>query len=140
MKTYHGLISELKHNQVFVFGSNTKGIHGGGAALIAAQKFGAVYGQAKGLQGNSYAIITKDLAVGMRSISPERIMEQILELYAFAGTNKDKEFLIAYSETGKNLNGYSPEEMAEMFACDTPPENIVFENGFAMLVLSFLEM
>lgn len=58
---YKGIITELPENGIFVFGSNTQGRHGKGAALLAKNKFGAIYGQAKGLQGQSYAIITKDL-------------------------------------------------------------------------------
>ena len=48
-------------NVIFVFGSNTEGKHGAGAAALAKSEFGAIQGQAEGLQGNSYAIITKDL-------------------------------------------------------------------------------
>jgi len=45
---------------VFVFGSNLAGRHGRGAALYALKHYGAVYGEGIGLQGNSYAIPTKD--------------------------------------------------------------------------------
>ena len=51
-------ITELKDNEIFVFGSNLQGSHGGGAAAIAAQKFGAIWGQGVGLQGQSYGIPT----------------------------------------------------------------------------------
>jgi hypothetical protein len=54
-------IQSLKSNEIFVFGSNTLGRHGAGAAK-QAMKFGAKYGQARGLQGQTYAIVTKDLA------------------------------------------------------------------------------
>ena len=49
-------ITELQPNEVFVFGSNLEGMHGGGAALIAYRKFGAIMGQGVGLQGQSYGI------------------------------------------------------------------------------------
>ena len=49
-------IQELKENQIFVFGSNMNGNHAGGAARLAVEKFGAIMGQAKGIQGQSYAI------------------------------------------------------------------------------------
>jgi len=143
MKTYTGFITKLEPNQIFVFGSNTEGRHGAGAAK-QAMKFGAKYGQAKGRQGQTYAIITKDLAKGMRSISKTAIMEQIDELYEYAVKHLELEFLVAYSGTGKNLNGYSNEEMAEIFCSaafgfteseyDGPilgiPINIVFEKSF----------
>ena len=50
-------ITELKDNEIFVFGSNLAGAHGGGAARLAYQRFGAVWGQGVGLQGQSYAIM-----------------------------------------------------------------------------------
>ncbi|MDE6377500.1 MAG: hypothetical protein K2K72_02015, partial [Duncaniella sp.] len=51
-------ILTLGRNDIFVFGSNLAGLHGGGAARIAFNRFGAVWGQGEGLQGNSYAIPT----------------------------------------------------------------------------------
>ena len=51
--------TELAPNEVFVFGSNLAGSHGGGAAYVAYRKFGAVMGQGVGLQGQSYAIPTE---------------------------------------------------------------------------------
>jgi hypothetical protein len=51
-------ITELKINEIFVFGSNLDGMHGGGAARVASKHFGAVWGQGTGLQGQSYAIPT----------------------------------------------------------------------------------
>ena len=61
MKVYKGIITELPPNGIFVFGSNTEGRHGLGAAKTAREKFGAKYGQPSGRQAQSYAIITKDL-------------------------------------------------------------------------------
>ncbi|MBR2476452.1 MAG: hypothetical protein IKB57_08000, partial [Bacteroidaceae bacterium] len=51
-------ITELSENEIFVFGSNLEGRHVGGAARIAYDKFGAIWGQGVGLQGNAYAIPT----------------------------------------------------------------------------------
>lgn len=134
-KTYSGKINSLLPNQVFVFGSNTQGRHGKGAALTAKNKFGAVYGRAEGPQGQSYAIITKDLTKKIQpSRTPEQIEEQISKLYQYARQNPDKEFLIAYSSTGNNLNYYSNQQMADMFASESIPNNIVFEQGFDKLV------
>lgn len=134
MKTYKGDIKNLNPNQIFVFGSNTQGRHGKGSALIAREKFGAIYGQSKGLQGQSYAIITKDLTKSVHpSISKENIIQQIKELYEYAKKNEDKEFLIAY-KIGKNLNSYTSQEMAEMFSSFSIPENIIFEENFSTLL------
>jgi len=57
-------ITSLEPNEIFVFGSNLKGMHGGGAAYIAYRKFGAIMGQGVGLQGQSYAIPTMQGGVG----------------------------------------------------------------------------
>lgn len=135
MKMYKGRIEQLKSNQIFVFGSNTRGIHGAGAALFARNNFGAIYGQAGGLQGQSYAIITKDLTKDVHpSITREMIIEQIDDLYVFARFAPDHEFLVAYRADNNNLCGYSSEELAEMFARPNIPKNIVFEDEFLKLV------
>ena len=54
------LSSVLKENEIFVFGSNIKGAHLGGAARAAYNKFGAEWGNGEGLQGNSYALPTME--------------------------------------------------------------------------------
>lgn len=61
-------ISALAPNEVFVFGSNLAGHHGGGAARSARLRFGAVMGQGVGLQGQSYAIPT--MQGGVETIKP----------------------------------------------------------------------
>ena len=134
-KTYTGMINQLLPNQIFVFGSNTQGRHSKGAALTARNKFGAIYRQAEGPQGQSYAIITKDLTKSTHpSRTEDQIIEQIHNLYEYARQNPDKEFVVAYSGTGSNLNAYSNEEMANMFASEEIPSNLVFEQTFDELV------
>ena len=85
------MITELKENEIFVFGSNPEGRHGVGAAKVAREQFGAIYGQGEGLQGNSYALPTKDLRItknrGLRSISEAQIIESIKKLYETARQN-----------------------------------------------------
>ena len=61
-------ITELGENEIFVFGSNLAGAHGGGAALLAYRKFGAIWGQGVGLQGQSYGIPT--MQGGVETIAP----------------------------------------------------------------------
>ena len=139
MKTYSGTIEKLSDNQIFVFGSNTEGRHGAGAAATAARLFGAKYGQAKGPQGKSYAIVTKDLTKDKHpSVSKKEIINQIKDLYFYAEKHPKLEFLIAYNGTGKNLNYYTPQEMAEMFARSNIPTNIVFEKDFAEMIKKIL--
>ena len=59
-KFYIGNITP-EANTIFVFGSNIEGIHGAGAAKVSREQFGAIYGNGEGLQGNAYALPTKDL-------------------------------------------------------------------------------
>jgi len=135
VKTYEGQITKLEPNQVFVFGSNTQGRHGMGAALFASRFAGAKYGQAEGPQGQSYAIVTKDLTKDKHpSVSRERIVSQIQKLYEYANQHPDKDFLVAYNGAGKNLNGYGNPEMAKMFSEFPIPSNMVFEEGFSELL------
>lgn len=122
---------------VFVFGSNPEGRHGAGAAKVAVERFGAVYGQGEGLQGNAYALPTKDLRVkennGLRSIPEKEIERSIAKLYETARQNPQKSFCIAYRNTDQaSLNGYTGREMMRMFlSAGEPPRNIVFSEEWA---------
>ncbi len=148
--TYKGLIGFLPANGVFVYGANAEGRHGKGSALLALQRFGAKYGTV-GFSGRSYGIVTKNLKAGFvdaqgrvferageRSVSPELIKQEIVNLYDFALLHEGLLFYVAYTAEGSNLNGYSAQEMAGFFA-QNPPENIVFEEEFAKLVESARE-
>ena len=77
MRTYNNIerpdftprfIKSLKPDEIFVFGSNLAGAHGGGAARIAVEDFGAIWGQGVGLQGQCYAIPT--MQGGVETIKP----------------------------------------------------------------------
>ena len=61
-------IERLQPNEIFVFGSNLSGHHGGGAALLAMNKWGAIWGQGVGLQGQTYGIPT--MQGGVETIRP----------------------------------------------------------------------
>lgn len=136
VKTYIGPIGNtLLNGQIYVFGSNTQGRHGKGSALIAVKYFGAKYGQAEGLQGRSYAIITKDLTKKIHpSRTKEQICQQIAKLYKFAKNHYHLEFLIPYTASAVNLNNYSSQEMANMFSSMPIPPNIIFEESFSKLL------
>lgn len=131
-------------SSVFVFGSNPEGRHGAGAARYAVLNYGAIYGKGRGLQGCSYALPTKNLTAGytepatgikyltagVRSLTPQQIEANIAELYEHAASNPHYTYYIAYTMDGRNLNGYSGEEMRDMFMHTEPPENIVFHESF----------
>src|SRR3972149_3421429 len=107
MKTYKGLIHKLLPHQIFVFGSNVEGKHGAGNALVARTLFGAQYGQPRGLQGQSYGIVTTDLRVKQRpSVPTNKIRSEICELYRFAKDRPSLQFFVAYSTEGGLLSGF----------------------------------
>lgn len=137
MKTYKGLIlkrSDIPEHGIFVFGSNTEGRHSKGSALVARLEFGAEYGNPQGPQGKSYAIITKDLTKNVHPSIPKVYIEiEVINLYHFVHAYPDLLFYVAYG-LGRNLNGYTPEEMASMFSEFPIPENMVFEEGFSKLL------
>ena len=87
-KDYKGFtpdyIDRLLPNQIFVFGSNTLGYHTGGASGTARKKFGAVWGQAEGLQGQSYAIPV-DFGKGIRKDT--EVKASVEKFIAFAKEN-----------------------------------------------------
>src|SRR5215208_746954 len=106
-------VTFLQENEIFVFGSNAKGIHGKGSALIAKQLFGAIQGQAEGLQGKSYAIITKKDWRIEKSSSLEEIYQGIKDFLIYASYNQDKIFLV--SKLGSSLAGYTINEIKTLF-------------------------
>ena len=100
-----GMITRLASNEVFVFGSNALGMHRGGAARVAVDKFGAIMGQGHGLQGKSYAI-------NSMSGIPD-MMEDVKAFCEFAKANPEKHFLV--TPIGCGIAGYRPEEVAPLF-------------------------
>ena len=107
-------ISELRPNEVFVFGSNVRGMHYGGAAAFAVGRFGAIMGQGEGLQGQSYAIPTMEGMENMRAAVDRFI--------AFAQEHPELIFLV--TPIGCGIAGYSPEDIAPLFAAAKTLDNV----------------
>ena len=122
------VISKLKENEVFVFGSNKNGNHAAGAALFAVEKFGAVMGQAEGLQGQSYAFPT--LNENMEKVSMDEIKSSVLKLYDAAKSNPEKTFYV--TKVGCGIAGFSVAEMKDVFKRFLPPENVVLPREFCV--------
>ena len=114
-------ITELAENEVFVFGSNLAGAHGGGAALLAYRKFGAIWGQGVGLQGQSYGIPT--MHGGVDAIKP-----YVDEFIEFAKTRPDLTFLV--TRVGCGIAGFTNEEISPLFAKAHAVDNIVLPAGW----------
>lgn len=108
-------ITELDENEIFVFGSNLDGMHGGGAAKIAHKSFGAVWGEGVGLHGRTYAIPT--MHGGLDAIKP--YVDDFIE---FARTHPEMIFLV--TRVGCGIAGFSDEEMASLFKNATELKNV----------------
>jgi hypothetical protein len=136
-------------NIIFVFGSNPEGRHGAGAAKHAVS-MGAVYGIGRGLQGNTYALPTKNVSKklpytekatgiiyeknGKCSISLQQIKQNLIELCEIAASNKGKIFILIYQNSGKTLNGYSPSQIIELLKSLTfVPNNVQIHESFKSL-------
>jgi hypothetical protein len=113
--------------EIFVFGSNLAGRHGAGAALHAKRCFGAIYGRGVGLQGDSYAIPTKD--ENIRTLPLGAIHQYVDEFKEFARTHPDLEFHV--TKVGCGLAGYSEVDIAPMFAGS--PENCILPEGWRVI-------
>lgn len=114
-------ITQLESNEVFVFGSNLAGCHAGGAARVACQRFGAVWGQGVGLQGQSYAIPTMQGRV-------ETIAPYVDEFIEFAKSHPDMTFLV--TPIGCGIAGFTPGELAPLFVRAVDVENVLLPKSF----------
>ena len=113
-------IESLKPNEIFVFGSNPSGFHVGGGAKVALKKFGAIYGQSEGLQGQSYAI---------PSILPdvESFRPHVQKFICYAKKNPHLTFLV--TQIGCGNAGYTPYDIAPLF----------FENSWNNICITILQ-
>ena len=118
-------ITTLADDEIFVFGSNLEGLHGGGAALLAYERFGAIWGQGTGLQGKSYGIPT--MHGGIDAIAP-----YVDEFIAFAREHRELKFLV--TEIGCGIAGFTVEEMAPLFKGATDEENIYLPQRFIKIL------
>ena len=120
-------VEELREGQIFVFGSNAYGHHDGGAARVAEERFGAVYGQGLGLQGRSYAIPTMNLPLGA-------IEQYVDEFIDFADMHPEMTFLV--TRIGCGIAGFSDEDIAPLFARAYSLPNVFLPKSF-WAVLSY---
>ena len=130
MRIYHDIprpehtpnqISELKADEIFVFGSNLAGMHGGGAAWFAYRTFGAVMGCGVGLQGQSYAIPT--MQGGVETIKP-----YVDDFIDFAKAHP--EFFFYVTRIGCGIAGFDDDEIAPLFADAVGVDNICLPESF----------
>lgn len=100
-------ITSLDRDEVFVFGSNLAGIHAGGAARVALERFGAVMGQGVGMQGQSYAIPT--MQGGVDTIKP--YVDDFIKL-----AREWDQTTFYVTRIGCGIAGFKDSEIAPLFA------------------------
>lgn len=118
-------ITELAEDEVFVFGSNLAGMHGGGAAATAHRCFGAVWGKGVGLYGQSYAIPTMQGGVG--TVKP--YVDKFIE---FAKSHPELRFLV--TKIGCGIAGFREEQIAPLFAEAIDIDNIILPHDFVEII------
>jgi hypothetical protein len=118
------MITNLKPNQVFVFGSNLAGHHFGGAAQQAREQFGAENGVGEGMTGQCYAFPTLNEDFYQRS--KNSLITSIQKLYECCRANPDKEFLL--TKVGCGIAGYRERTMKYLFA--DSPSNLIKPNDW----------
>lgn len=120
-------ITELAENEIFVFGSNLAGAHGGGAALLAYRQFGAVWGKGVGLHGRTYAIPT--MQGGVKTIKP-----YVDEFIRFAKEHPWLTFLV--TRIGCGIAGFQDRDIAPLFKAAINVENIILPKGFVEYIVT----
>ena len=118
-------IQTLAENEVFVFGSNLAGRHGGGAAAAAHKYFGAVWGVGVGLQGQSYAIPT--MQGGVETIKP-----YVDEFFVFAAEHQELTFYV--TRIGCGIAGFRDEEIAPLFMDAVYMDNVILPRRFQEII------
>lgn len=118
-------ITSLAQNEVFVFGSNLQGSHGGGAAAAAVRYFGAIWGQGVGMQGHSYAIPT--MHGGVDAIRP-----YVDEFIEYAKGHPELTFLV--TRIGCGIAGFRDEQIAPLFADALELPNVVLPKSFVQVM------
>ena len=113
-------INMLDEKEIFVFGSNIQGMHMGGTARVAYNKFGAEWGNGEGLQGQSYALPTME---GLESTK-----QAVNHFQECAKEHPDLKFYV--TPVGCGIAGYSPEEIAPMFNDAAHFENVYLPISF----------
>ena len=131
-------IDKLKENEIFVFGSNTEGRHGKGAAKLALDRFGAIYGKGVGIGGQSYAIPTKKYSKNikkgwdLKTIPINEIVSYINDFINYTLIHKELNFLV--TKIGCGLAGYTPENIAPLFIKAIRSDNIFLPQKFINVI------
>ena len=113
-------IAELGENEIFVFGSNIQGSHGGGAAWFAYKNLGAEWGVGEGLTGRCYALPTMEGEASLK--------KAVDHFIACAKEHPELTFLV--TAVGCGIAGYRPNEVAPLFKEALALENVYLPEVF----------
>lgn len=113
-------IATLGENEIFVFGSNIQGSHGGGAAWFAYKNLGAEWGVGEGLTGRCYALPTMEGEASMKAAVDHFI----------ACTKEHPELTFLVTAVGCGIAGYTPQEVAPLFKEALLLENVYLPQVF----------
>ena len=114
-------ITELKPNEIFVFGSNINGFHGGGAAAVAFRKFGAEWGVGEGITGQSYALPTMEGGV-------DYVEGKVKNFIDCAKQHPELKFFV--TRVGCGIAGFQDSEIGPLFKDAIPMENVILPKEF----------
>lgn len=114
-------ITQLEPNEIFVFGSNLAGFHGGGAARIAYRDFGAEWGVGVGPTGQCYAIPT--MQGGVDTIKP--YLDEFIE---YAKQHPELTFLV--TRVGCGIACFTEKQIAPLFAAARDLQNVALPQGW----------
>lgn len=115
-RTDNRFMNSLEADEIFVFGSNLRGLHEYGAARLAYVRYGAIMGQGVGLQGQSYAIPM--MQGGVDTIKP-----YVDEFIMFAKEHGKQKFLV--TRMGWDIAGFNESEISPLFEEAHGVNNIV---------------
>ena len=118
-------ITTLKDGEVFVFGSNKEGMHGGGAARVAYQKFGAKWGEGVGMTGRCYAIPTMDGSLDI-------IRGYVHDFTEYARSHPELTFLV--TRIGCGIAGWTDEQIAPLFREASKLDNVTLPESFWRII------
>ena len=118
-------VTELKPNEIFVFGSNIRGFHGGGAARMANKKFGAEWGVGEGLTGQCYALSTMEGGV-------DYIAGKVQDFLVCAKTHPELKFYVTKIACG--IAGFTVAEIGPLFSDAIMLENVILPKEFVEVI------